>query len=104
VFGVPNLSGPGSPAGAEYGITQIGDNPTTNGGLSGVPLITNQVIFTLAGLPSSFNVNAIGAISNITFQYGTSLSEARSIPEPGSLVFLATGGALLAAVRRRRRK
>jgi PEP-CTERM motif-containing protein len=97
VVGSPNLAGPGSPGGVEYGITSANDNPSTNGGLSGVPLISNYVIFTFAGLPGNFDVNTI---SNITWQYGTSLSEA--VPEPATLALFGPA-ALAAFVARRRR-
>lgn len=95
-----DLEPPTSPNGVEYGITTAGDNPATgNGGISGVPLIKNSVIFVLGGLPLNFDLARIGSVS---MQYGTNLAEPRDpgVPSPGAAALLALGG--LAASRRRR--
>ena len=102
-----NLSGPDSPNGVEYALASAGDNPATgNGGILGEELTRSSVTFLLT-TASPFDLSAIG---NVTFQYGTSLSEghfsgttSRSVPEPGTLGL--AGLALLAGagIRRRRR-
>lgn len=93
-----NLQGPNSPNGLQYGITSAGDGPTTgNTPVTGSnALIQNQVIFTLSGLPIDFDPST--SISNVFFQYGTSLTEPRipgepqiPIPEPTSLLLLGSG-------------
>lgn len=93
-----DLDPPASPNGINYGITSAGDDPTTgNGGLLGnggsnppEPLIQNSVTFTLSGWDASWSLSDIG---NITFQYGTSLSEPNvpGVPEPGMLALLGVG-------------
>ncbi len=95
-----NLQGPGSPDGVQYGITTKGDNVTTgNGGLSGNALIKYSVVIVLEGVGSNFNLNSI---SNVSFQYGTDLSEPNlpGTPAPGAVALL---GASLAVAGRRRR-
>ena len=102
-----NLSGPESPNGVEYALASAGDNPATgNAGILGEELTKSSVTFLLT-TASPFDLSAIG---NVTFQYGTSLSEghfsgttSRSVPEPGTLGL--AGLALLAGagIRRRRR-
>jgi len=110
LFGPPdlfpgtNLEGPASPNGLQYGITSAGDNPATgNTPVTGTqPLIQNAVIFTLGGIPEGFQLN----ISNVSFQYGTDLSEPHLLthtPEPDS-VFLATTGVILLAAGMLRRR
>jgi hypothetical protein len=100
--GGTNLSGSTSPAGVQYGITTTNDGAANNnGGLSGNPLISNQVIFTLAGLSSGFN---LASISNVTFQYGTALNEVPvGVPEPASAALLGTGVVMMLVVVRRRK-
>jgi hypothetical protein len=54
-------------------------------------MIKNSVDFTLGGLPERFKLNDI---SNVSFQYGTSLNDPNfgaSVPEPTSLLLLGTG-------------
>jgi len=94
-----NLSGPTSPNGVEYALASAGDNPATgNAGILGEELTKASVNFLLT-TASPFDLSAI---SNVTFQYGTDLSEGhfsgstrRSVPEPGTLVL--AGLALMAA-------
>jgi hypothetical protein len=84
-FGGANLQGPNGVDGLQYGITSAGDDPTTgNGGLLQYALIQNSVIFTLSGVPTDFD---LASITNIKFQYGTSLT----VPEPSSLLLLGSG-------------
>lgn len=92
-FGGPNLEGP-YPAvdGPQYGITvAVAGHPEYSiydGGRL-TPLIRNSAIFTLGGLPAGFGLDDI---SNVSFQYGTSLGEPNvSVPEPSTLVLLGSG-------------
>ena len=69
-------------------------------------MIKNAVVFTLGGLPGGFNVESI---SNVYFQYGTSLDEPRYVgrkrevvPEPLTLLtILSAAGGIGAYLRRR---
>lgn len=105
LFPGPNLEGPLSPDGLNYGITSMGDNLSSGNAAvtGGFPLIRHEVVFTLAGLPANFDLERI---TNVSFQYGTSLSEPNvptfEIPAPGAGALLALGG-LVAACRRRTR-
>lgn len=83
-FGGPDLDGAGNGSPA-YGLLTAGDNfatgnPQVTSG--GVPLIKNSVVFTLSG------VSPGAAVSNVTFQWGTSLTEpsAPGVPEGGPTV------------------
>jgi hypothetical protein len=106
LFPGPDLTPPPSPDGVEWGITSIGDNPTTgNGGLIGnnpQDLIKNAVVFTLGGYTGEPSTDILRA----TFQYGTALDEFSitvPTPEPGSCVLLGLGGIGFAALVARRR-
>lgn len=95
IFGSPNfpgsnLQGPGAINGLQYGITSAGDDPSTGqAAVSGTnALIQNSVVFTLPGLPLGFDPAAM--VSNVTFQYGTSLLDSNiQTPAPGALSLLA---------------
>jgi MYXO-CTERM domain-containing protein len=96
-----NLQGPDSPDGLQYGITSMGDNLATgNTPVTGTnALIKHSVIFTLSGAGANFDLSRIG---NVSFQYGTDLSEPNiTVPTPGAAGVLALGAA--GALRRRRR-
>jgi hypothetical protein len=109
-FGGPNLDGPPSGAvnGINFGIISDDPNFDPNGGLA-VPLILHQVVFMLTG------VDGLSAddVSNVSFQYGTSLTEpiitgdcvdcTQDTPEPTTLLLLGCGLAALGLYRRRPR-
>jgi hypothetical protein len=85
-----------------YGILSAGDNTATGNAqvTGGEPLIKNSVTFLLSGLPGDF---LLASIANVSFQYGTALTEPNfpgssggtggsgggggsgGIPEPGTL-------------------
>lgn len=94
-----DLDGPAAPNGLNYGLVSDGDSVGTgNSPVTGdVPLIQNQVVFRLSGLPSGFDPESM--ISNVNFQYGTDLSEP-NLPEPGALALLLVGACV--ALRRGR--
>lgn len=93
-----DLQPPPSPDGLQYGIVSAGDDPSTgNGDFNNTALIKNSVIFTLSGLPDAFDLSRI---TDVWFQYGTSLDDPSYAPAPGSLSLMAAG--ILIAYRRRR--
>lgn len=108
LFGPPDLfpgndlSPPATPDGLNYGITSAGDNIATGNQMvtGSVPLIQDTVVFTLSGLPAGFDPMA--SIHNISFQYGTALTEPNVpvVPGPASGVLALFG--VLAIARRRR--
>jgi hypothetical protein len=99
-FGGANLQGPVSVDGLQYGLTSAGDDPTTgNWPVTGKDaLIKNQVIFTLSGIDAAFDPSTI---SNVTFQYGTSLNENVLIPAPAAALIGAIGLTLVYWTKRR---
>jgi hypothetical protein len=107
IFGSPNfpgsnLQGPAAINGLQYGITSAGDDSSTGQpAVTGTnALIQNSVVFTLPGLPVGFDPAT--AISNVNFQYGTSLLDSNiQVPAPGALSLLAA--AALCSRRRSRR-
>jgi hypothetical protein len=99
LFGGTNLSGASGPDGVDYGITSKTDTAGNNDAtLAGIPLILNQVVFTLGGLPAGFDPSS--AVSNINFAYGPKPS---NVPEPTSLALLGIGSATAWVIRRRRK-
>jgi hypothetical protein len=107
-----NLAGPDSPNGLQYGITSAADNLATGNQAvtGGEALIQYSVIFVLSGLAAGFDPSALGAVTNVSFQYGTGLTEPNIIgqttgnvvPEPATLSLF--GAALVGAAWRRRRR
>ena len=82
-----------------YGLTTLSDSTgNDNGGISGRALIANGAKFVLSGLPEGFSLDQI---SNVRFQYGTSLTEI-NIPEPTGFVLTLAGLGLFSVIRRKR--
>jgi len=81
LFPGPDLEPPASPDGPQYGILSAGDNTATgnSGVLDSGGLIKNSVVFTLTV------VGNLTSISNISFQYGTSLTEPNFSGGPGDI-------------------
>ncbi|MGE3107278.1 MAG: XDD4 family exosortase-dependent surface protein [Phycisphaerales bacterium] len=107
-FGGANLEGPTAVNGLNYGITSAGDDITTgNTPVTGaLPLIQSSVVFALAGISAKFDPAA--SIRNVSFQYGTALTEpnvpeGRSVPLPAASAFGLAGLGIAAARRRRSR-
>ena len=113
-FGGPNLDDPSAPDGINFGIIApvTVTNPFKGNGnnMTNNPLIEGEVVFTLAITGGTLLESQI---SNVSFQYGTSLTEPHfngppviiepplNIPEPATLLLFAP--ALALAVRRRAR-
>jgi hypothetical protein len=109
-FGGPNLGGPIVVDGMQYGITSAGDNVATgNNGLLDNEITKNSVIF-LLDIANGFSLSSI---SNVTFQYGTSLEQPRytagpptsgppGVPAPATLLLVALAAACGWQVRRSR--
>jgi hypothetical protein len=75
----------------QYGIASGADNPGIgNAAVTGAnALIQSSVVFTLGNLPVGFT---LADISNVSFQYGTSLNEPNiPVPEPSTMLLLGSG-------------
>ena len=100
-FPGPNLAGPSSVNGLQYGILSAGDDSTTGNAavMGGQPLIKNEVVFTLSGVPADFDPET--QITSVAFQYGTSLGEPTiRPPEPATLFLMGMGAIALFRHRR----
>ncbi len=119
-FGGPDLLGPPSGAvdGAQYGITSAADNAATgNPSILGETMIKSVVVLTLAGIAADFDLSQI---SNVSFQYGTALTEPNvsgvctglcgppepiaGVPLPGALPLFVSGLAGMGVIGWRRRR
>lgn len=103
-FNGVDLDSPTAVNGFNYGITSAGDNPATGNAqlTGGEPIIKNSVTFTLSGQNLS-NVDLSSAVRNVSFQYGTSLSEPNlRVPEPSSMLLLTLGLGAVGIGRRRK--
>ena len=89
-FGGPDLAPPAAINGLNYGITSAGDNTAVGNAAvtGGFPLIKNSVVFTLSGLPTGYELS----VANLSFQYGTALTEPSysppGVPDGGSAAML----------------
>ena len=83
-----DLDPPAAVNGMNYGLLSASDNLATgNAQVTGNnPFVRNSVTFTLSGIPANFDLTTIGEVS---FQYGTALTEP-NIPGSGGA---STGGA-----------
>jgi len=93
-FSGANLSGPVAVDGLQYGITSAGDNlATQNGGLANNEITKNYVTFTF----TVSNGFTLASLTNISFQYGTALTDTNipcctnRVPEPATAILLGSG-------------
>jgi hypothetical protein len=83
-----DLASPAALNGLQYGILSAGDDAATgNGGIAGTGgLIKNSVVFTLGDWDPTLNSVSV---SNVSFQYGTALTEPNiRVPDGSSTVGL----------------
>jgi hypothetical protein len=104
-FPGPKLKGAAGFGGISYGLTTLFDTPVNNrGNIKNDALVQNDIVFTFADLPPNFSVSEI---SNITFQYGTSVKAPelfilnQTIPEPSPLALVTLAILSLPAIMRR---
>ena len=89
-FNGPNLDDPDNTGdGINFGLIAWDNIFNPNGGLANDPLIRNSVILDLSGAHGLSVVD----ISNVSFQYGTDLTEhnMNAIPEPATVLLLGSG-------------
>jgi hypothetical protein len=87
--------------GSAYGLVSAGYAGSDGDGLGNNPYVGDAVIFVLSGFTGS-----LSTITNVSFQYGTGLSEptlinVSMVPEPVTAAFVGFGLAGLFAFRRR---
>ena len=100
LFPGADLCPPLSPDGLNYGIvSSIAAN--ANNKVKDVPLIQDTVIFTLAGLPSTYDLAANLDLSDVMFNYGTGFNPMYGVPVPGAAVLGGIGLVLVGLWRRR---
>jgi hypothetical protein len=107
LFPGQKIRGVGHPGNIDFGLTTLFDLPGNDkGSIKHKGLIENTIVLVLEGLPSDFTV---ADISNVTFQYGSTPKEPEItgqqiavIPEPSTIMLVATGllGALTVLRRR----
>ena len=93
------------PNGIGGGLTETIPDGGTHDGLNGQPFIQHSAVFTLGAVPASFSLSDI---SDVSFQYGTTLGSEPNIPgilvpEPSAMGLSVVGLLLLGLVRRIRR-
>ncbi len=103
LFSSEKIKGFGSLGGISFGITTPDDLGGHNrGNLKNQALDQDSVVFTFSGLPEDFSLSDI---SDVTFQYGTSLKAPdliggaiENVPEPPTMALVVAGmiGALVA--------
>lgn len=96
-----NLSGQNAPGGLNYGIISgIADD--ANRKVKKTPLVKDSVIFTLAGLPSDFDLAGNLDLDGVRFNYGTAFNPVGdfSVPAPGAAVLGLIGLAMVGMWRR----
>lgn len=106
LFSSEKVKGFGSFDGISFGMTTLDDLGGNNrGNIKNQALIQNAVVFTFSGLPDNFSISDI---SDVTFQYGTSLKApdligdaiANGVAEPPTIALVALS--LLGALGARR--
>jgi hypothetical protein len=107
LFPGEKIRGAGHTGNIDFGLTTLSDRPgNNNSSIRHKGLIENTIVLDLEGLPSDFT---LADISNVTFQYGNKLKEPEItgqsiavIPEPSTIMLVATGllGALTVLRRR----
>jgi hypothetical protein len=101
-----NLDNPDAVNGANFGIISSLVDYHPNPGLANDPVIVQQVVFILTGVQGL----TAASVSNVSFQYGTDLNEPniscceQDVPEPGTLMVLGWGLAVLGLYSGRRRR
>lgn len=105
-----DLDNPASLDGINFGIISAASGFDPNGGLANDPLIQDRAVFVLTGVSGLTNAD----ISNVSFQYGTNLSELNvpgicrngcsttttQVPEPALPLMLGAGLLAWGAVRK----
>jgi len=99
--GFGNFASPGDMLdGSGYGILSAGYAGSDLDGLSNRPYVQPSMEFILSGFTGS-----LSSITDLSFQYGTSLSEPNlvglPVPEPGAIALLGLGAAAVFMLRRK---
>ncbi|MGD1020257.1 MAG: XDD4 family exosortase-dependent surface protein [Verrucomicrobiia bacterium] len=96
LFSSEKIKGFGSIGGISFGITTFDDlGGHKRGNLKNQALAQNSVVFTFSGLPDDFSLSDI---SDVTFQYGTSVKAPdliggaiANVPEPPTIALVVAG-------------